>query len=65
MVAGMTTLLMVLIVAVPVLLFIAALVSIIRADLSGMGRFLWIVVSLAFPLAGPIVWFIVGRRIYV
>jgi cytochrome c oxidase assembly factor CtaG len=44
-------------------LFIAALVSIIKAPRASTGeRVIWVLVVLILPLLGPLVWFIVGRR---
>ena len=46
-----------------VVLFIAALVSIIRSpNYTVAGRAVWIFVVLAFPFLGPLVWFIWGRK---
>jgi hypothetical protein len=44
-------------------LFVAAAVSVVRSPrLTSTGRVLWIVALLVFPLLGPVVWFLVGRR---
>jgi hypothetical protein len=44
-------------------LFIAALISIVRAPRASMGeRVIWVLVVLIMPLLGSIVWFAVGRR---
>jgi hypothetical protein len=44
-------------------LFIAALVSIVRAPRASTGeRVIWVLVVLILPLLGSIVWFAVGRR---
>ncbi|OZD07378.1 hypothetical protein CH275_08420 [Rhodococcus sp. 06-235-1A] len=44
-------------------LFIAALVSIIRSpNYTVAGRAVWIFVVLAFPFLGPLVWFVWGRK---
>ncbi|WHT21942.1 PLD nuclease N-terminal domain-containing protein [Crossiella sp. CA-258035] len=44
------------------LLFIFALISILRHQrLTGGGKFLWIVVALAYPFLGSLGWFIFGR----
>ncbi|MFB2584601.1 PLDc N-terminal domain-containing protein [Herbiconiux liukaitaii] len=44
-------------------LFIAALISIIRAPrASAAERVIWVLVVLILPLLGSIVWFAVGRR---
>lgn len=51
-----------LIVLLTVVLFIAALVSIARTrHASGLSQPLWIIIVLAFPVIGPILWFLVGR----
>jgi hypothetical protein len=44
-------------------LWISAIVSIARNDrLTGGGKFLWIVVTIGFPLLGSIGWFAFGKR---
>jgi len=44
-------------------LFIAALVSVLRSRvLTGGGKVLWILVVFAFPFLGPLGWFIWGRK---
>lgn len=49
-------------IAVQAILFIAALVSIVRSTrYTGGGKFLWVVVVFFAPLLGPIGWFIAGR----
>jgi hypothetical protein len=46
-----------------VVLFVAALISILASPrYTGGGKFLWIVVVFAFTLLGPLGWFIAGRR---
>lgn len=46
-----------------VLLFLAALVSVLRAPgLGGAARAVWVVAVLVFPLLGPLAWFLAGRR---
>ena len=43
-------------------LFIAAVASIFASRASRLEKVLWILVTLMFPLMGPIVWFAFGRR---
>ncbi len=44
-------------------LFIAALVSILKASRASTGeKVIWVLVVLILPLLGSIVWFAVGRR---
>lgn len=43
-------------------LFVAALVSVLRAPLSPAARVAWVLGVLVFPLVGPVAWFTVGRR---
>ncbi|MGI9031557.1 MAG: PLDc N-terminal domain-containing protein [Ilumatobacteraceae bacterium] len=58
---GAAVLLAVIVIAL-VVLFIAALVSIVRTSrLSGGGKLLWVVIVFVFPLIGSIVWFAFGR----
>jgi hypothetical protein len=45
-----------------VVLFVAALVSILRSpNLSGTGKLLWVVVVFCLQLIGPLAWFLFGR----
>lgn len=49
--------------AVHVILFIAALVSILRSQrYTGGGKFLWLVVVFFAPFFGAIGWFVAGRN---
>lgn len=44
-------------------LFVAALVSILRSpNYQPGGKALWCLASFAFPLLGPILWFAVGKK---
>jgi hypothetical protein len=48
---------------VQLILFIAALVSILGSKrYTGGGKFLWLVVVFFAPLLGAVGWFVVGRR---
>lgn len=45
------------------LLFVAVLIDIARSrHLSGMARAVWVLIALAFPLVGAVLWFVIGRR---
>lgn len=45
-----------------IVLWVAAIVSVLRNDrLTGGGKLLWIVVILGFPLLGSLAWFIFGK----
>lgn len=45
------------------LLFVVALFDIARSHhLTGLSRAVWVLVVLAFPMAGPLLWFLIGRR---
>ncbi len=43
-------------------LFVAALLSVLRAPLPPSARIAWVLGVFVFPLLGPVVWFTVGRR---
>ncbi|GAA2830818.1 PLDc N-terminal domain-containing protein [Crossiella cryophila] len=44
------------------LLFLFAVISILRSQrLTGGGKFLWIVVALAYPFLGSLGWFVFGK----
>lgn len=43
-------------------LFFGALLSIVRSDLTGGMKLVWIVFALAAPFLGCLLWFLVGRR---
>lgn len=54
---------LVLLIAIPLIIFIAALVSILSSSrYTVCGKVVWIVVTFTFPILGPIVWFIWGRN---
>jgi Phospholipase_D-nuclease N-terminal len=45
-----------------VVLWVAAIVSVLRNPrLTGGGKFLWVVVVLAFPFLGSLGWFVFGK----
>lgn len=44
------------------LLALTALVSIFRAGMTSYLRGLWIIAVILFPLLGPAIWFLVGRK---
>lgn len=53
----------VLAIILPLILVIAAIVSILRSPiLAGAGKAVWILLVLCFPLIGSVVWFIWGRN---
>jgi hypothetical protein len=39
------------------ILFISALLSIAKADISGAEKAVWILIALFFPFLGPLIWF--------
>ncbi|MGK2309641.1 PLDc N-terminal domain-containing protein [Cutibacterium sp. V970] len=50
-------------IVVPIALFILALLSILGSGmLTGSGKLIWTVVCFCFPVVGPIVWFIAGKK---
>jgi hypothetical protein len=54
---------LVILASIPLLvLFIAAIVSIGRATATATEKVVWVLIALIFPIAGPIVWFAVGKR---
>lgn len=54
---------LVLLIAIPLVIFICALISIVSSSRYTLfGKILWIVVTFTFPILGPIVWFIWGRN---
>ena len=45
------------------LLFVVVLIDIARSrHLSGLARAVWVLIALAFPLVGAVLWFVIGRR---
>ncbi|WAP50599.1 PLD nuclease N-terminal domain-containing protein [Arthrobacter sp. ATA002] len=45
------------------LLFAAAVIGIARSHhLTGFAQAVWVLVVLAFPVIGPLLWFLIGRR---
>lgn len=54
---------LVLLIAIPLVIFICALISIVSSSRYTLfGKIIWIVVTFTFPILGPIVWFIWGRN---
>ena len=52
-----------LLVIAQIVLFVAALFSIVRSENYGSGgKALWALACFAFPLLGPILWFVVGKN---
>ncbi|WIX75687.1 PLD nuclease N-terminal domain-containing protein [Amycolatopsis carbonis] len=47
---------------IPLIFFVAALVSILRSPLTGGMRLVWIVFAFCAPFLGPLLWFLAGRR---
>lgn len=61
---GLGASLIVLLVAVAlfhVVFFLAALVSILGADVGCGGKLLWLIVIFCLPFFGSLLWFVVGR----
>ncbi|MBB4685075.1 PLDc N-terminal domain-containing protein [Amycolatopsis jiangsuensis] len=54
--------LIVALVAVPLVFFIAALVSVLGSPLGCGVKLLWIVFAFCAPLLGPLLWFLLGKR---
>ncbi|NLG63710.1 MAG: PLDc_N domain-containing protein [Candidatus Cloacimonetes bacterium] len=55
--------LLVLLVAIALIaLFVVAIVSIAKSPASGVEKAIWVLITLLFPVVGPIVWFIVGAN---
>jgi phospholipase D-like protein len=49
-------------VLLPLIFFVAALVSILANPQSGGMKIVWIVFAFCAPFLGPLLWFVVGRR---
>ncbi|WNV89039.1 PLD nuclease N-terminal domain-containing protein [Umezawaea sp. Da 62-37] len=43
-------------------LFVAALVSVLRSRLSGGMKLVWVVFAFCAPFLGSLLWFVVGRK---
>lgn len=62
MMAGTWTSIVLLIGVLGSVLFVAAVVSIARTPYSsGIAQAVWILIVLAFPVLGPVLWFLVGK----
>ncbi len=49
--------------ALALILFIGALIDIARSHhLTGVAQAVWVLVVLAFPMIGSLVWFLIGRK---
>lgn len=56
-------LLLLVLVVVPFVLFVSALIDILRRpDLDGVTRLTWVVVVLVLPLVGAVLWFVLRSR---
>jgi membrane protein DedA with SNARE-associated domain len=44
------------------MLFFGALLSIVKSDLTGMMKLVWVVFAFMAPFFGCLLWFLVGRR---
>lgn len=49
-------------VLVPVVFFLAALISILGSPQSGGMKFVWLIFAFCAPFLGPLLWFVIGRR---
>jgi len=47
---------------IPLLLWIIALVDCLKSEFKGNDKVIWVIVILFFPVVGPILYFIIGRR---
>ncbi|MEU4670277.1 PLD nuclease N-terminal domain-containing protein [Amycolatopsis sp. NPDC023774] len=47
---------------IPVVFFLAALVSVLGSPLRGGMKLVWVVFAFCAPFLGPLLWFLVGRR---
>ncbi len=47
---------------IPLLLWIIALVDCLKSEFSGNDKVIWVIVILFFPVVGPILYFIIGRK---
>lgn len=56
-------LLLLFLVVIPFLLFVSALVDVLRRQgIDGVTRLTWVVVVLVLPLLGPVLWFVLRGR---
>jgi uncharacterized RDD family membrane protein YckC len=53
---------MVALVLLPLILFVAALVSVVGSGLTGGMKLVWLVFAFCAPFLGPVLWFLVGRK---
>jgi hypothetical protein len=59
---GIEILLILSILFVPVLLWLLALIDCLKSTFNGNDKLIWVVVILFFPVLGPLLYFIIGRR---
>jgi cation transporter-like permease len=50
------------VILLPLIFFIAALVSIVGSGLTGGMKLVWVVFAFCAPFLGPLLWFLVGRK---
>lgn len=53
---------LIVLVAAVIILFISALVSVLKGKFEGNGKIIWIVVILILPILGPILYFLIGKK---
>ena len=51
----------ILLIGVPLVFWLCAVVSILRSGFGGGIKFLLVLAALAYPLIGPLLWFVAGR----
>ncbi|TGU71425.1 zinc-ribbon domain-containing protein [Geomonas terrae] len=59
---GLPELIVLLFTLTPLVLWVVALVDIIRSEFSGNNKIIWILVVVLLPLLGAILYFFVGRK---
>ena len=58
---GVGELIMLLILILPIILWIVALVDILKSNFSGSNKVVWIIVVILLPILGAILYLLIGR----
>lgn len=59
---GATELILILFFLLPAILFIVALVDILRSEFQGYNKFIWVMVVIFLPIIGAILYFVIGKN---
>ncbi len=59
---GTMELILLLFAFIPLIISIIALVDILKSDFRGINKIIWVMVVFFFPIIGPVLYLIIGRK---